>query len=406
MRSLFALLAALIAVPAAAQLAMPGAPQVGLPRVDLPDTRLPGAIDDLTGQVEHITARALEDRRERIERLLRRHGDLVEIDRLGEPARRGELLLTDPSQAQLQAASRAGFVVGGSERLDELGLTVVRLTVPRGMTLSAAQGMLAERAPGLQAEADHLHFQSGAVVAAGAARAASAAPAIATPVGVIDGATGKGTAVAAQRGFARGAPLASDHGSAVASLLTGAGVQRVLVADVYGSDPAGGNALAMARALDWLAQSRARVVTISLVGPRNAVLEKAIARARDRGLVVVAAVGNDGPAAPPAYPASYPGVVAVTGVDGRLRPLLEAGRALHIDYAAPGADIRAANKGGKRVKVRGTSYAAPLVAARIAAALGRGGNWRAALDSEAEDLGAKGADDRFGRGLVCRGCAR
>jgi hypothetical protein len=406
MRSLLALLAALLAVPAAAQLALPGAPQVDLPRVDLPDTRLPGAIGDLTGQVERITARALEDRRERIERLLRRHGDLVEIDRLGEPARRGELLLTDPGQAQLEAARRAGFVVGGSERLDELGLTVVRLTVPSGMTLSAAQGMIAERAPGLQAEADHLHFQSGAVVAAGAARAASAAPAIATPVGVIDGATGKGTAVAAQRGFARGAPLASDHGSAVASLLTGAGVQRVLVADVYGSDPAGGNALAMARALDWLAQSRARVVTISLVGPRNAVLEKAIARARDRGLVVVAAVGNDGPAAPPAYPASYPGVVAVTGVDGRLRPLLEAGRALHIDYAAPGADIRAANKGGKRVKVRGTSYAAPLVGARIAAALGRGGNWRAALDSEAEDLGAKGADDRFGRGLVCRGCAR
>jgi hypothetical protein len=406
MRSLLALLAALMAVPAAAQLALPGAPQVGLPRVDLPDTRLPGAVDDLTGEVERIAARALEDRGERIERLLRRHGDLVEIDRLGEPARRGELLLTDPSQAQLEAARRAGFIVGGSERLGELGLTIVRLTVPRGMALAAAQGLLAERVPGLHAEADHLHFQSGAVVAGGAARAASVTPAIATPVGVIDGAPGKGTAVAAQRGFAKGAPLASDHGSAVASLLTGAGARRVLVADVYGNDPAGGNALAMARALDWLAQNRARVATISLVGPRNAVLEKAIARARDKGLVVVAAVGNDGPAAPPAYPASYPGVVAVTGVDGRHRPLLEAGRALHLDYAAPGADIRASNKGGKRVKVRGTSYAAPLVAARIAAAIDRGSNWRASLDGEAEDLGAKGADEHYGRGLVCRDCAR
>jgi hypothetical protein len=406
MRSLFALLVALVAVPAAAQLALPGAPQVGLPHIELPDTRLPGAIDDLTGQVERVAARALEIRRERIERLLHRHGDLVEIDRLGEPARRGELLLTDPSEAQLESARRAGFAISGSERLAELDITIVRLSVPADMRLAEAQSLLEQRLPGLQAEADHLHFQSGAVVAASAAKAASSATAIATPIGVIDGAPGKGVSVAAQRGFARGAPLASDHGSAVASLLSGAGARRVLVADVYGSDPAGGNALAIARALDWLAQNRARVATISLVGPRNAVLEKAITRARDSGMVVVAAVGNDGPAAPPAYPASYPGVVAVTGVDGRLRPLLEAGRALHLDYAAPGADIRAANKGGKPVKVRGTSYAAPLVAVRIAAALDRGNNWRTALDGEAEDLGAKGADDRFGRGLVCRGCAR
>jgi hypothetical protein len=290
--------------------------------------------------------------------------------------------------------------------LPELDMTIVRLTIPAGMKLAEAQSLLEQRAPGSQVEADHLHFQSGAVVGATAVQAASATAAIATPVGVIDGAPGKGTAVAAQRGFAKGAPLASDHGSAVASLLSGAGVRRVLVADVYGSDPAGGNALAIARALDWLAQNRARVVTISLVGPRNAVLEKAVARARDKGMIVVAAVGNDGPAAPPAYPASYPGVVAVTGVDGRLRPLLEAGRALHLDYAAPGADIRAANKGGKRVRVRGTSYAAPLVAARLAAALDQGGHWRATLDSEAQDLGARGSDDRFGRGLLCRGCAR
>jgi hypothetical protein len=48
----------------------------------------------------------------------------------------------------------------------------------------------------------------------------------------------------------------------------------------------------------------------------------------------------------------------------------------------------------------------PLGAARVAAALGRGGNWRAALDREAEDLGPRGPDAQYGRGLVCRGCAR
>ena len=406
MRPLFAFAALLFAVPAAAQLGLPGVPQVGLPQADLPDSPLPDRLDELTGQVERVAARALEDRGERMKRLLRRHGDLVEIDRLGEPARSGELLLTEPSAAQLEAVRRAGFAISGSERLAELDLTIVRLAVPRRMRLAEAQRLLAERVPGLEIEADHLHFQSGAVVATGAAQSAAASVAITTPVGVIDGAAGKGVAVAAQRGFAVGAPRASDHGSAVASLLAGAGARRVLVADVYGTDPAGGNALAIARALDWLAQNRARVVTISLVGPRNAVLEKAVARARGAGIVVVAAVGNDGPAAPPAYPASYPGVVAVTAVDGRQRPLIEAGRALHLDYAAPGANIRAANKGGKRVKLRGTSFAAPLVAARLAGALDRGSDWRGALDREAEDLGPRGPDESYGRGLLCRGCGR
>jgi hypothetical protein len=46
------------------------------------------------------------------------------------------------------------------------------------------------------------------------------------------------------------------------------------------------------------------------------------------------------------------------------------------------------------------------VAARVAAAIDGSGNWRAALDREAEDLGVLGADDRFGRGLVCGACGR
>jgi subtilisin family serine protease len=180
----------------------------------------------------------------------------------------------------------------------------------------------------------------------------------------------------------------------------------VLAADVYGSDPAGGNALAIVRALDWLAGAGARVVSISLVGPRNAVLEKALGAVQRKGMIVVAAVGNDGPAAPPAYPASYPGELAVTGVDGRQRPLIEAGHALHLDYAAPGADIRGRNKAGKWTGLRGTSFAVPLAAARAAAALDRGGSWRAVLDREAADLGPRGPDGQFGRGLLCRECAR
>jgi subtilisin family serine protease len=149
------------------------------------------------------------------------------------------------------------------------------------------------------------------------------------------------------------------------------------------------------------------VISISLVGPRNPVLERAVTAARARQVVVVAAVGNDGPAAPPSYPASYAGVIAVTGVDKRNRPLIEAGRALHLDYAAPGAVLSALNAAGKQVAVRGTSYAAPLVAARAAAALQRGtvaARLSAALDGEARPLARKLPDPRSGRGLLCESC--
>src|SRR6185295_17270695 len=82
-----------------------------------------------------------------------------------------------------------------------------------------------------------------------------------------------------------------------------------------------------------------------------------------RGIKVVAAVGNDGPAAPLQYPASYPGVISVTGVDAQGRALPEAG---HLDFAAPGADMIAAFPGQGYTVVRGTSFAAPLAAARLA----------------------------------------
>ena len=59
------------------------------------------------------------------------------------------------------------------------------------------------------------------------------------------------------------------------------------------------------------------MINVSLVGPRNALLERVVASLVSRGHLIVAAVGNDGPAAPPLYPAAYDGVVGVTAVDQR-----------------------------------------------------------------------------------------
>lgn len=392
-----------------AALATPLAAQVGLSGVQLP--RVGGVLEQVGDLADDTldrttrTARDLaRDRLRTIDRLVRRHRDTIALDSRGEPARRGEVLLLDAGADALARAGAEGFVLLETVELADLGMSVSRLRVPAGLELGEAEHALERILPSVTIAPDNLHFQSGSAGPVPLALAAAGSGAGSTPVGMIDGAPGKSVPVVATRGFAEGAPYPSNHGSAVASLLASEHPGPIRVADVYGTDSAGGNALAIARGLGWLVGQGSKVVTISLVGPRNAVLERAIVGARKRGVVVVAAVGNDGPAAPPAYPASYDGVIAVTAVDGKRRALIEAGHALHLDYAAPGADIRGINAKGKRIDLRGTSFATPLVAARLARSLDRGRDWRSALDGEAEDLGKKGVDPVYGRGLLCGDC--
>jgi subtilisin family serine protease len=134
-------------------------------------------------------------------------------------------------------------------------------------------------------------------------------------------------------------------------------------------------------------------------------LENVVRRVISRGCIVVAAVGNDGPAAPPLYPAAYPDVVGVTAVDRRDRVLPEAARGKQVAFAAPGADMAAASVAREFAIVRGTSFAAPIVAGLLAAqprALAKAAADEAIADlvRRAIDLGAPGPDPVYGNGLV------
>jgi hypothetical protein len=407
------LLAALAALGAAADAQL--VPPVRLPPVGgvvtgLGDTgrdvldRTVGAVERVGNDAETL-ARA---RRRRLESLVRQNPERLEMTRLG-PALRGEVIAVDPDPAALAAAEAAGFARLGEDRMAGLGLRVVILSAPRGWSVDRAIRRLGRIAPAATFAAAHLYAQAGAVGrSVGRVASTRGGTARTAPVGMIDGGVGTHPSLAGrvvQRGFVRGAPRPSAHGTAVASLIVGqAGVRGadpgapLFVADIYGADPAGGNALALARALGWMAVEHVPVVAMSLVGPPNPLVARAVARARARGVRIVAPVGNDGRAAPPAYPASYPGVIAVTAVDARNRPLIEAGRALHLDYAAPGADMAAAAPGGGLARVRGTSFAVPLVAGRLATHLGAA-DPLAALDAEANPRGPG-----LGRGVVCRQC--
>lgn len=407
-------LALLAAGGAGAQLLppLPPVPDLGgtIDRVGRTGADALEGIGRTTGDLRAFARRLADAREQRLRDLVRSNRELLEMTDLG-PAVRGEVLAVDPDAATLAAVREAGFEPIGETYIEGLDIRALRLRPPRNWPVDRALSRLERIAPRGEFSANHLHLQSGAVPASamGAAALAQGNGAGAGAVGIVDGGVGAHPALPGrieQRGFAAGAPRPSAHGTAVASLAAGRGPLRgatpgapLLVADVYGNDPKGGNAVAIARALGWLVQRRASVTAISLVGPPNPLVARAVAAARARGLHIVAAVGNDGPAAPPAYPASYPGVIAVTGVDGRGRVLIEAGRALHLDYAAPGADMAAARPGGGLAAVRGTSYAVPFVAGRLAAHA-QTGNPVAAVDREAEHRGRRG----FGRGLVCGRC--
>lgn len=361
-------------------------------------------VGELGGDIAQTAERLLRERQQQLAAFLSRNAEFVEPDARGDPARRGVLLVMDLEPSSIARLEAEGFSVIGEENIDGLGLMVTRIATPGRLSLAQAEGVLQGLLPGATISPDNIHFQSGIAPLLPAMAAASSGATTSVPVGMIDGAPANGDGNIEVRGFAEGAPRPSNHGTTIAYLLSRAGVRSIGAADIYGADPAGGNALAIARALGWLVSSGNRVVTISLVGPRNAVVERAIAAAQRNRVAVVAPVGNDGPAAPPAYPASYPEVVAVTGVDGRNRVLIEAGRAVDVDFAAPGADLVGQDRQGRRLEVRGTSFASPLVAARVAHAMEQDRNWHRILVREAEDLGQRGRDKVFGHGLVCGDC--
>lgn len=441
-------------------------PLVAEAQVALPGIRLPGgALQNLpldtqrtvSGLSNDLNPRRLEDLRLlHVRDLLRTHRRELEADPNGAPMLRGEVVAFSPTDAALERARAAGFNVARERVLDGLGARLVVLQAPRGMSTRRAL----ERLRGLDPEGaydfNHLYMDSGVVGKAtgeppvgngpvggaagehadgaahadggahvdggahadGAAHADAAAHSeAAVRIGLVDGGVDITHAVFRdivihQHGCS-GTPVPAAHGTAVASLMIGRSPQfhgaapgsELYSADVYCGLATGGAVDAVADALAWLVRERVPVINVSLVGPPNVMLENVVRMVIARGHVIVAAVGNDGPAAPPLYPASYPDVVGVTAVDAHQRALLEACRGKQVKFSAPGADMSAANPAQSYAVVRGTSFASPIVAGLLAEALSQPDKAAAqravsALAAHAIDLGAPGPDPIYGFGLV------
>jgi subtilisin family serine protease len=404
--------------------------QVGLPSVRLPTTGslanpLPTELPLRSTLDAEFKGTDLTDLRAlRVRTLLRVHRDVIEADSRGNPTVRGEVLAVSPSTDALQAAARAGFSVVRESSLEEFGTRIVVLHVASG-TERALKRLRTLDPSGIY-DFNHVYIESGMAREQGASSDPAAGPneavnsaAQTAPgrVGLID--TGVDASHEVFRGLTlhphgcAGRQVADEHGTAVASLMVGraatfhgaAAGSDLYAVDVYCGLPTGGAVDAVAEGFAWLAREALPVINVSLVGPPNRVLEVIVRQLIARGHIIVAAVGNDGAASPPLFPAAWPGVVGVTAVDERRRVLVEAERGAQVTFAAPGAQMAAAKRPSGYALVRGTSFAAPIVAGLLSLRLHAvdkeaADKAIAILAHEAVDLGSPGLDPVYGYGLV------
>lgn len=174
-----------------------------------------------------------------------------------------------------------------------------------------------------------------------------------------------------------------------------------------GQDASG---IGIAEAIRYAADHDADIALLSLsrsVGDER--IEAAVAYAREKDVLIVAAVGNQARNVA-TYPAAYPGVLGVTATTWRDEQRSSSNYGEFVDVAAPGDNIFSTyydldNKYNGYLFMSGTSMAAPFVAGLAGLLLAQNPDRTAddlarLITTTAIDLGAPGRDDIFGYGRI------
>ena len=351
----------------------------------------------------------------------------------------GELVVLDPPQNFAAAVRARGYNVVEVVSLNALSLSLYRLRVPPGVTVDASRRDLAAAFPGLTIDANHRYdaqqapaptpgnFKDNlprAAIGWGPAKPTCGQGVV---LGMIDaGVDLKHAALVGQsiefKSFHKEdrQPGPNDHGTAVAGIMVGKSEWGGLLpgaalkaANMFERDETGnvvGNAVALLKAVNWMAEARVHVVNMSVAGADNKAVRVAVDKARRARLVIVAAAGNWGREDLPAYPAAYDDVVAVTAITQDKTIYQQASRGAYVDFAAPGVNIYTAVPNGGKLQ-SGTSFAAPYISVLMAIAIYGGGKsdpevLTSTLQKGIIDLGAPGKDSTFGWGLISQqtGC--
>ena len=388
------------------------------------------AAQEVEDQVSEIVSEATE---ERIEQVM--EDFLADIEsRLSEDVLR---IQTDHWLVMAEAdvfeqLAQEGYLFDRVSELSGLGFLLAEVAAPASFDLSATRAGIYEVIGGQQADVDLNHLYTAGVpdpqndeqpLVGLAPRELLPPPTdlsgLTLRIGIIDSSIDQrhnafsNASITTQRFVDNDSPP-NAHGTAIASIIASNDPQalglapsaQIYAAEVFDHNEQQGefaSTVSLIKALSWLVTQNVSVINISLAGPSNRLLETALTRVREKGVLAIAAAGNGGPMAQPMYPAAYPEVVAVTATDDRGRAFRLANRGEYVDIAAPGVNIRHAQAGGGFAASSGTSYAVPFVtvaAARLLQSTAEPALMLDALYASARDIGAPGRDQIYGYGQL------
>jgi subtilisin family serine protease len=164
----------------------------------------------------------------------------------------------------------------------------------------------------------------------------------------------------------------------------------------------------IAQGIVWAVDNGAQVINISIglsaeIAADLLPVHAAVQYAKTRGVVIVAAAGNDAEfGSPPAAPALFEEVIAVAATqNSEVAPF--SNRNSYVDIATDGVDVLSSALGGGSLRMSGTSMASPRVAAIAAGLRALNPTWTADdikdhLLATANDRGVIGPDPVYGFG--------
>ncbi|WP_204290129.1 type VII secretion-associated serine protease mycosin [Micromonospora gifhornensis] len=161
----------------------------------------------------------------------------------------------------------------------------------------------------------------------------------------------------------------------------------------------------LASGINYAVGRGVQVISISMATGPSIKLQQAIESAIRANIVVVAGSGNHPQEATVAFPAAYPGVIAVGGINrsGGIAPISVTGP--EVDVVAPAEEIYSTSTGGNYSRSNGTSDATAIVAGAAALVRARYPYLPAdevahRLTATAIDKGPPGRDDQYGYGVI------
>lgn len=204
---------------------------------------------------------------------------------------------------------------------------------------------------------------------------------------------GHGTAIA-------GIIAANDNSEGVIGVSQNALLYSVKVLDKHGN----GNIDTLVKAISWCIKNKVDIINLSFgLTNDNEVLYNKIKEANKKGIIIVAAAGNN-IGLKTDYPARYKEVISVNPTNKEYKYITELSSKGKIDYTLPGVQILTTTKDGKYAEFEGSSIATAYLTGLLAVLLGdkdkysiNNENYLSSINKHSYTLGSK---ELFGNGFI------